>query len=247
MQKKPPEQERKELCDALDALHADGTFRLAVCFPTGDRVHTRFAMSLANLSVMMAQKRVASYARQQLVYVNVQVSNLHQARQLLIERALVEARATHILFVDGDQTFPPDTIHRLAAHGKMVVAANIVQRKIPMVPCAVGFDGKRLWTRPDSTGLEKVFMVGTGVMLLNTKIFKSLSAPFFLQPFTEELGFVGEDTYFCEQLRKAQIPIWIDHDLSKEVGHLGEFEYNFPVAWEQGFSDIGMDWKEKAA
>lgn len=242
---KSKEQLRADLCEAIDIIHSGNKFNLAVSIASGDRWHSRFGISLANMSVQLASKRIPSYDRISMSYNMVSTSLLHQSRQLLVEKALIEAHATHILFVDTDQTFPADTVHRMAAHGKMVVAANIVQRKIPMVPCAIGFDGKRLWTKPHSTGLEEVQMAGTGLMLINTKIFKALSAPFFLQPFDETYGFTGEDTYFCNQLHKAGVKIWIDHDLSKEVGHLGEFEYTFPVAWEQGFDDIGIDWKEE--
>jgi hypothetical protein len=247
MSEKSKEELRKDVCEAIDMFHSDRRFNLSVAIASGDRWHSLFGLSLANMSVQMASKRLPTYENISMSYNMVSTSLLHQSRQLLVEKALIETHATHILFVDTDQTFPADTVHRLAAHGKMVVGANIVQRKIPMVPCAIGLDGKRLWTKPDSTGLEEVGMLGTGLVLINTKVFKALEAPFFLQPFDEKFGFVGEDTYFCNKLREAGIKLWVDHDLSKEVGHLGQFEYTFPVAWEQGFDDIGIDWKEEKA
>jgi len=95
-----------------------------------------------------------------------------------VEEALIELHATHILFVDSDQSFPPEVVHILAASKKKVVGANVVTRMDPMLPCAVGLDGKKLWTRPDSHGIEEVSVCGTGVMLIDTRAFGSWRSPF---------------------------------------------------------------------
>ena len=36
--------------------------------------------------------------------------------------------------------------------------------------------------------------------------------------------------YFCRLLQKAGVPIYVDHDLSKECGHLGSFDFRLDHA-----------------
>ena len=37
----------------------------------------------------------------------------------------------------------------------------------------------------------------------------------------------GEDVYFCTMARVHGFEVWVDHDLSKEVTHIGQFEYGW--------------------
>ena len=224
--------------EAIARIHKDpGLFRLAVCVPSGDEWKASMGMSLAVMGVELCRTRIEGYSRQQVGFVNVRTSLIMQLRHTLVEKALIEFQATHLLFVDSDQVFPANAVHRLARPRKAVIGANIVTRKLPMVPCALGFDLKKLWTRPESTGLEEVASVGTGLCLVNTKVFADLDVPYFESYFSREANvFVGEDVDFCNKLRAKGHRIFVDHDLLKEIGHLGEFDYNFPVARGAGGS-----------
>jgi hypothetical protein len=42
----------------------------------------------------------------------------------------------------------------------------------------------------------------------------------------------GEDWTFCEACDKLGIPLFIDHDLSREVGHVGNYEFTHDVVGE---------------
>jgi hypothetical protein len=44
-------------------------------------------------------------------------------------------------------------------------------------------------------------------------------------------GYMGEDIYFCKLLRDNAIPLYIDHDLSKHIGHIGTWEYKHQHTW----------------
>lgn len=67
-------------------------------------------------------------------------------------------------------------------------------------------------------------------MLIDLSIFKDITPwpqPLFSQRWIEEIqDYSGEDWGFCEWLEEHGIPIFIDHELSNQVGHIGEFEYN---------------------
>lgn len=146
-------------------------------------------------------------------------------RTLLVHKA-AETKATHILFIDSDMRFPADTLERLLAHKKDIVAANYRQRT------------RDLWTARkqdkwvDSTGkegLEEVDTVGFGAMLINMNVFTSklraVPPNAFSMPFDNSTGiFVGEDVYFCTVARDKGYKVWIDHDLSQEVKHTGSVE-----------------------
>ena len=43
--------------------------------------------------------------------------------------------------------------------------------------------------------------------------------------------FMGEDTYFCMLLKRKGVPVYVDHNVSLEIGHLGEFEFKHLHTW----------------
>jgi hypothetical protein len=59
-----------------------------------------------------------------------------------------------------------------------------------------------------------------------------MDAPWFHIPWNEkELKFdCGEDIYFCRKARKAGHKIYLDHDLSKEIAHIGQYEFTYMEA-----------------
>lgn len=135
-----------------------------------------------------------------------------------------------LLFVDDDMTFDADTIDRLLAHGKEIVGVASNSRVLPKSPTVGLMDENGEYMHPDRTSphkmkipesLFKAFFVGTGVMLIDMKVFEKLPKPWF--KFTmDDNGQVtkGEDGYFCEQARAHGIDIWCDPTLS--IGHIGD-------------------------
>jgi hypothetical protein len=64
-------------------------------------------------------------------------------------------------------------------------------------------------------------------MLIDVEVFKQIPKPWFMLDYMPEIDdFVGEDWYFCSLLEKAGIPIYVDHDASKRVGHIGPFTFD---------------------
>lgn len=162
------------------------------------------------------------------------------SREKLVEEAL-EKEASHILFLDSDMTFPSDSLHRLIAHDLPCVACNYVQRVIPANSNTRDVNGEPMMTYTDSTGLEVARSAGFGVTLIKAEVFKKLSKPWFdtvwLQKgedqvyWPESLQLVGEDVFFYKKVKhELDIDLMIDHDISKEVGHVGNFEYTNNLA-----------------
>jgi len=84
--------------------------------------------------------------------------------------------------------FPKDALCRLLAHDVPIVAGNYATRRIPVK--TVAFSSDESWdcvySTPDKTGLEAVAAVGMGCMLLNTKIFDTMTLLFFMIGFSQK-------------------------------------------------------------
>lgn len=206
--------------------------RLVICVPSTSLWQAEFGMSLLFLTNTLASKPVSLGRPMHYQIHNKRGSILAAMRQSMVETAL-KNKATHLLFVDSDQTFPADTVHRLLAHKKQVVACNIATKMIPSTPTARNrgstWAGVPVYTSSSSPPLEKVWRVGTGIMLIDLNIFKReqlKEGPWFTQRWNPELNsYVGEDWAFCEALEAAGVSLWVDHKLSLEVGHLGNLTY----------------------
>lgn len=159
---------------------------------------------------------------------------LNDMRTHLVEQAMLMG-ATHIMFFDNDMTFPHDTIARLLAHKKPMVGANYSMRRRPCYPTSKSADGKSyVYTDHMSTGLEECMAGGFGVVLIETGLFEAVSRPWFdggeaRSTFnTSNMAGFGEDYFFCYKCRQETGQgFWVDHDLSKQVGHIGEHVYTF--------------------
>lgn len=191
--------------------------RLAIAVPALSNVPAVFANDLAMLYA-------ATRASLPVVTLAMMVGTfVHQAREKLLHDLVSIWGATHILWLDADMTFPPDAALRLLAHEKEVVAANYVTRAGHHRPTAVR-DGQFI-SSSESAGLEEVDHVGMGVFLMRTSFVPDLPRPRFAYDSPTET----EDVHFCRLLRAAGHSIWIDHDLSKDIGHIGQHTYRMPA------------------
>jgi hypothetical protein len=60
---------------------------------------------------------------------------------------------------------------------------------------------------------------------MRTDVVRTLHRPWFRHGLNAAGGDVGEDIVFCRALRAAGHTIYCDHDLSKEIGHIGQHTY----------------------
>lgn len=203
---------------------------VVVGIPSGSDWKADFGMSMLGL-VASASKPLHNGGKLGMLrFSNLKGSILSRSRQMLAETAVKEG-ATHLLFVDSDMTFPQYTLHQLLRHDKEIVAANCVTKSTPAVSTARAYSDKSMAGEPiDSRGkrgLEKVWRVGTGVMLIKMSVFKQIDKPWFPIVWNEiNQDYTGEDWSFCELCQEAGIDIYIDHDLSKQIGHIGAYAYS---------------------
>lgn len=197
--------------------------RIAICMPTRDTVAAECTMSLMKLYGHFCTRFVAT-GQAEAMFLTDLGTLLPDMRNALVKVAKDQG-ATHILWIDSDMTFPPDTIERLLAHGEPIVGASYSQRKEPCKPVAAK-GGVWVYTEEDSTGLEEVDFVGMGVMLVEARVYDYLDEPWHMTAWSEKARHtIGEDVYFCRKARAVGAPTFIDHDLSKQVTHLGWKHY----------------------
>ena len=69
-------------------------------------------------------------------------------------------------------------------------------------------------------------------MLIKADVFKKMSEPWFETPWrTDARGYIGEDVFFCNKAKSIGYKIYIDHNVSKEIGHIGTFEFRHEHTW----------------
>lgn len=131
---------------------------------------------------------------------------------------------THLLFIDDDMVFPPDTLERLLNHQKEIVGVVYHSRKFPPEPTVVLENGSVLKSENIPKEPMKCQHVGTGIMLIDLNVFKKIDRPWFTTE-THETGWtlVGEDAFFCTQARNKGIEVWCDPTL--DIKHIGDFLY----------------------
>jgi hypothetical protein len=150
-------------------------------------------------------------------------------------KSAIESKCTHILFLDDDMRIPMHTLMMFLKRDKDIIAANCARKELPPRSTAKGFDDNCVWTRKNSEGLEEVKSIGTAVMLIRCDLLAKLPMPWFAEVYRPETDTsMGEDVYFCNLAREHGSKVFIDHDVSKDVVHMGGFEFRHQITeqWE---------------
>jgi hypothetical protein len=203
----------------MTVLTASGRkhYRVAICIPCQDTVSAGFAFDLAKLTGALPLDITWTLFQ-------CKGTILPQQRATLVGLA-TRWTATHVLWLDADMRFPPDTLTRLLAHEQPIVAANYITRRAPYRPVAEHREQGVLFTPPEATGLVEVTYSGMGVMLVDTDVFRTVPTPWFSLGWSPKSeSYAGEDVYFCRKATEHGFPVLIDQDLSQHVKHVGEIE-----------------------
>jgi hypothetical protein len=205
------------------------SIKVGIVSPARDMVCTGFAFDAMNMAAFTMFNRpdivLGSY---------VSLGTMIFDQRIKLVREAMSEGCDYILWLDTDMRFPKDTLLRLLEHKKDIVAANYVTRQIPPEPVSFQLtDEGKIWrrvsTQSTDSGLEKVSGAPMGVMLCNMEVFRKIDKPdvpmFWFQYSTKNHTVLGEDIYFCINAGRYGFEIFIDHDLSKQVHHVGTFEF----------------------
>jgi hypothetical protein len=198
--------------------------RIAICSPVHGDTRAAFTQCLGRMLVAtMSTDFVVNGDRlrpQIELFFNAS-SLLAESRCLLVEKAL-QWGADYILWMDADHTFPPDALNRLLAADEAIVGANYPRRNTGE-PTAVALDGAPLSF--DAHGQVEVATLGLGLCLIDKQVFRTVPKPYFRIEHVAEGVPISEDYYFFRKARASGLHVFVDADLSREVGHIGLHVY----------------------
>lgn len=231
-----PHPTRKDIAGAVPIA----SMKVAIAYAAHDHCDSWFAYDLAQLTAYTAMALISSGMDVEFGVEAVVGTHIPRARHEILKSAL-EENVSHLLWVDSDQRFPKDAALRLMGHNKPYVGVNCSTRGIPPRYTAIKkVGGDLLRTTPDSTGIEEVEAVGFACTLMDLRligdVIRHMPMPWFVNQYDNKRSkWIGNDVRFCQLLRKAGVPIHVDHDLSKEIGHTGTRTYwTLDVAeWEK--------------
>ena len=193
----------------------DKSANVAICVPVRDTVTAVFAHSLA-----MLMKKCGETGLSTSLHFNMG-SEVAMQRQQLVDQVL-ETSCTHVMWIDSDMKFPVDTLNILLSHKKDIVAGNYSTRVPPYRPVAFTNENDLDSRAYTGTGLQQVFAVGSGMMLVKREVYENISRPHYMIEYSEDYtSLVGEDIYFCKTANKYGYKVFVDHDLSDRIAHIG--------------------------
>jgi hypothetical protein len=217
--------------------------KIALCIPCHRQTEAKFTHCLASMIAFTMRARIEFDGKAvipDIETIMVSCSILPESRNRLVAEA-IHCGADYMLWMDADHVFPEDTLVRLLSHNRAVVGCNYARRNTPTSPTASkeNADGKMelVWTtqeKAEAGELEEVGHAGLGLCLMDMRAFGVLEQkateagkehfwPLFrLDPTENGIAFTGEDVYFFKCLREAGVPMYVDHGLSWDVGHLHE-------------------------
>lgn len=203
--------------------------KVVICIPTRGECKAGFALDLARL-VNMTARRAPHVS---IAFVTGTGTLIHDLRSKIARDAL-QADPDFLFWLDDDMRFPPDALTRLLAYQKDIVGTNYTTRTMPPKPTAkvMAEDGIDFWHVPTpegAKGLAEVDACGFGCVMIRADVFGKLDQPWFSMPWSPPKQMhVGEDVFFCVNAAKAGVRTFIDQGLSRELKHVGAFEF----AWD---------------
>ena len=139
----------------------------------------------------------------------------------------IKNRSDYLFFIDDDMTFEPDVLDKLMAHKKEIVGVAYHPRT--ETPRNGSMDEVHIITLEKSTdekykSLFPCKAIGTGVMLIDTKVFSRIPRPWFAyEHYDTGMVKVGEDWWFCIEAGKVGIKVWCDPTIP--IKHIGDKLY----------------------
>lgn len=157
-------------------------------------------------------------------FIHADNGHMDDLRNNLVDKAL-EIGATHLIMMDVDQVYHPQTIMRLLSHRLPVVGALVHRRYVPfdsLMLKATIIDEKRNgyvsideWKEGE---LVEVDATGGGCLMFNMDVFRKIPRPWFKTSLNPDGSVLGEDIFFCQELKAAGYRIFVD--TSVPAGHL---------------------------
>ncbi len=169
------------------------------------------------------------------------------ARNNLVKRFL-ETDCEYILMVDDD-IVPPRDILDMARHGKDIVAGlcyafnprtgifPVAYEKVEKGHFRGNLDLIGRDSEVENKGLKKVYLVGSGCILISRRVFDRIEEPYFRFIYNDEVTKIedSEDFDFCRRAVSAGFEVYIDTD--RVCGHKKSVDLKAMMKWATAFSE----------
>lgn len=217
-------------------MNEENTFIL-IGIPSTGQIQNRTMMSLMSANNFIKGRALLHV--QEACYVD-------NSRDKIVATAIKNG-ASHVMFIDSDIEFPPESIQKLIEDDRDIVGGLYPRRQYPYRPTINKVDGDRLIV-PSSYPKDRLFetdAVGTGFMLVKTSVFKKLGDPpyFKIQQFHGKQ--IRDDVYFCITARRKGFKVWVDPTF--KVGHVGNYVYTMAdhenIRTDLEMGDVEDVWK----
>lgn len=195
---------------------------LGIAMITRGGVEPETTIALASMCIKLGQ-----YARDrgmQISLINKDQATCSVGRSVCVDVA-AHYKCSHLLFVDDDVVFPPDTAMRLLTAMEVLKAGIVggcyVQRDGRGLPHGIPLEG----TPPidlSKKGYLRMRAVPGGCTLFDMRVFDKLERPYFRELYANG-GTLSEDTIICARAIKDGWSVYADLDLSRELIHVGRF------------------------
>ena len=199
-------------------------YKVAVCIPARDQMHTATSFHLYNLAQYFTKHGIENQ-----LFISAGTLIVNQ-RQALVKEAQAWG-ASHVLFVDSDMEFDPLHVQSLLNKDLDIVAAAYSKRVEPLHSTA-WLDSSD-WTTtinpfdyPLTTPIIEAQAVGMGLCLIKIEVFDNIEPPWFRLGWRQE-QYIGEDIEFCTLAIAAGYKVYVDLIISREIGHLGTKSFKF--------------------
>ena len=158
------------------------------------------------------------------IFIHADNGHIDDLRNNLVDKAL-EIKVTHLIMMDVDQVYHPQTITRLLSHRLPIVGALVHRRYPPfdsLMLKSVEIDEHRNgyvsideWKDGE---LVEVDATGGGCLMFEMSVFRKMPRPWFRAEKNPDGTPIGEDIGLCQDLKAAGYRIFVD--TSVPAGHL---------------------------
>jgi glycosyltransferase involved in cell wall biosynthesis len=210
--------------------------KVLIAIPSMGSWYSRTGLCVVNMTTRTLVDSITKQGADIDLALHIQDNSVIPASRNNCVQKAQEYKVDYILFIDSDMVFPPEALQEMIAHDVDIVALNYTTRGSVIKPTAQNFDYMAVESRHAKTRLEEVMLAATGFMLIKMEVFEKLQKPYFNFAANNHNEIVGEDYFFCYSARAAGYKIFVDHELSLCVRHLGLRGY--------GHADIGYNAKK---
>ena len=227
-----PEEQHRRTIEQLQKVH------IHFCTPMYGGMITETCFGSYMRFALMAMK----YGIQFSVDTMVNESLVTRGRNNLVAKFLANPKATHLMWVDADIKWEPESVLRMVLYNVGVVCGLYPMKGIPIRYVLNALpNGRRVGP------LMEVSTSGTGFMLIKRDVIEKLAAAMPETKYKDSLNlgpqfeqhmyalfdtmidhnghYLSEDWTFCKRVReKINVPIWVDTEV--KLDHMGAYNFS---------------------